>query len=137
MADSLDVLKWIKFAQNDYEAAVILSERFRPPIEAVCYHCQQSAEKILKAYVIAQTGKREKTHNLELVLNECLPYSTDFSALINNCLDLNPYLSLARYPSTIEPTAHHMKQAIKDAGEILEFTKAKLKEIGYEYCPEN
>ena len=42
-------------------------------------------------------------------------------------------MSIARYPADIEPTEYHMKQALKDASEILEFTKAKLKEIGYEY----
>jgi len=29
-----------------------------------------------------------------------------------------------------------MKDALKSAGEILEFTKSKLKELGYEYTPE-
>jgi hypothetical protein len=63
--DSLDVEKWIRFAQMDFDSAVALAERFRPPIEVVSYLCQQSAEKILKAYNIANTnisGRRETDH---------------------------------------------------------------------------
>jgi len=48
-ADSLDVKKWIRRAQMDFDSAAKLIEtRFEPPIEVVCYLCQQSAEKILK-----------------------------------------------------------------------------------------
>jgi hypothetical protein len=63
MVDTLDVDKWIRFAQNDFDLAVMASERFRPFIEGACYHCQQTAEKILKAYILAQTGSRTKTHD--------------------------------------------------------------------------
>jgi HEPN domain-containing protein len=136
MADSLDVNKWIRRAQIDYEDALTLAERFRPSIEGACYLCQQSAEKIFKAYTIARTNIRTKSHELEKLLNECTPYSADFDNLRKNCLRLSPYMSIARYPADIEPTEYHMKQALKDAGEILEFTKAKLKEMGYEYAPE-
>jgi HEPN domain-containing protein len=136
MADSFDVVKWIRFAQNDYEAATRESRHFRPPLEVVCYHCQQSAEKILKAYIIAKTGTRRKTHELEDLLGDCLPHSVDFESLRGCCKDLNPYIILARYPTDIDPTEYHMQQALKDASQILEFTKAKLKELGYEYVPE-
>jgi len=132
MADSLDVCKWINFAQNDFDLARIASERFKPFIEGACYHCQQSAEKILKAYTIAQTGLRTKSHELEDLLDECIPYFAEFEKLRNACKDLEPYTILARYPADIEPTEYHMKKAIKDAGAILEFTKSKLKELGYE-----
>jgi hypothetical protein len=33
--DSLDVEKWIRFAQMDFDSAVALAERFRPPIEVL------------------------------------------------------------------------------------------------------
>jgi HEPN domain-containing protein len=132
MADSLDVTKWIRFAQNDFDLAIIASERFRPFIEGACYHCQQSAEKILKAYIIAQTGSRTKSHELEDLLDECIKYSVGFNDFRNGCKDLEPYTVLARYPADIEPTEYHMKKAIEDAGAILKFTRSELKMLGYE-----
>jgi len=131
MADSLDVNKWIRRAQMDFEVASREAERFRPPVEAVCYLCQQTAEKILKAYTIAKTNARIRTHELEALLNECVPYSADFDNLRDYCSDLSPYMAVARYPADIEPTEYHMKKALKDAGEILEFTKSKLAEMGF------
>jgi HEPN domain-containing protein len=131
MADSLDVLKWIRRAQEDFDVATREAGRFRPPIETVCYLCQQCAEKILKAYTIAQTNTRTRTHELEELLNECIPYLADFENLRDNCSDLSPYMTVARYPAVIEPTEYHMKQALKDASRILEFTKSKLEKLGY------
>jgi len=129
--DSLDVKKWIRYAQNDYDSAVMLGGRFRPPIETVCYLCQQSAEKILKAYNIATENKLTKTHVLKDLLNKCEQYSADFSALMDSCAYLAPYVSLGRYPAEIDPTDYHMRQALKNAEKILEFTKSKLEELGF------
>jgi HEPN domain-containing protein len=38
--------RWIEYAQNDFEAATILSTQLKPKFEIVCYHCQQCAEKM-------------------------------------------------------------------------------------------
>lgn len=131
-ADSLDVKKWIRRAQMDFDSAAKLIEtRFEPPIEVVCYLCQQSAEKILKAYTIAKANTRTVSHKLEDLLDECASYTANFSELRNCCMNLSPYATLARYPSIIEPTERHMKQALKDAAEVLELTKSELKKLGH------
>jgi len=129
--DSFDVEKWIHFAQMDFDSAVALSEKFRPPLEIVCYHCQQSAEKILKAYIIAKTNTLTKTHVLVDLLNICVQYSADFDCFKNTSINLTAYIALTRYPSNIDLTEQAMKQALKDAQDILEFTKSKLAEIGF------
>jgi len=129
--DSLDVKKWFRFAQNDYVSAVALSERFRPSIEVVCYLCQQSAEKILKAYNIATENKLTRIHVLRDLLDKCEHYSHDFNILLESCTKLTPYMSLARYPSNIDITDYDMKQALIHALKILDFTKAKLEELGF------
>ncbi|MDR3012952.1 MAG: HEPN domain-containing protein [Chitinispirillales bacterium] len=137
MTDSLDVNKWIHRAYRDYEDALTLAKHFRPSIENICYLCQQSAEKILKAYKIAKTGVSIKTHDFDTLIDSCIPYSADFDSLRNICANISPYITAARYPVDIDITDYDMKRAIKDAGEILEFTKVKLKEMGYEYNPED
>jgi HEPN domain-containing protein len=131
--DSYDVKKWIRFAQMDFDSAVALSERFRPPLEIICYLCQQAAEKILKAYIIAKTNTlAQKTHYLKDLLKTCVPYCADFDKFRIICDKLTPYITVTRYPSIVEPTEQDMKQALKDAESVLEFTKSKLKEMGYE-----
>jgi len=129
--DSLDVKKWIRYAQNDYDLAILASERFRPLIEGVCYLCQQSAEKILKAYNIATENELTKIHLLRDLLYKCEHYSPDFNTLSESCTKLMPYMSLARYPSNIDITDYDMKQALIHARKVLDFTKAKLEELGF------
>ncbi|GBU22518.1 hypothetical protein R80B4_02428 [Fibrobacteres bacterium R8-0-B4] len=131
--DSADVNKWIRFAQSDFDCAAAMAEKFRPPLEIVCYHCQQAAEKILKAYIIAKTNAlAEKNHHLKSLLKACAPYCAEFDNFRTVCDKLTPYITVTRYPATIEPTEQDMKLALKDAESVLEFTKAKLKEMGYE-----
>jgi HEPN domain-containing protein len=52
MGDSFCVQEWIRFAEMDLNSANILSNHYPQPVEIICYHCQQSAEKILKAFAI-------------------------------------------------------------------------------------
>jgi HEPN domain-containing protein len=41
--------KWLDYAQTDYNVA-LHDTTFHPvPIEIICYHCEQAAEKALKA----------------------------------------------------------------------------------------
>jgi len=111
--DSIDVNKWIRFAQMDFDSAVTLSEKFRPPLETTCYLCQQTTEKILKAYIIAKTNAlAKKTHELKDLLDVCVPYCAEFDEFRAMCDRLTPYITVTRYPSIIEPTEHDMKRAI-------------------------
>jgi HEPN domain-containing protein len=136
MKDSLDPREWIRFAQNDLDMALMGAARFRPPIEGVCYSCHQSAEKILKAYIIANGDTHRKTHTLADLLNNCERYSPDFNALGVACLKLTPFATAARYQTDMDLIDNDMRQALKYAEQILDFTKAKLKELGYEYNPQ-
>jgi HEPN domain-containing protein len=98
----------------------------------VCYDCQQSAEKIFKAYTLAQNGARNKEHRLDVLLIRCRQHSCDFDTLRVACSALNEHITKSRYPSDKEITAEDMSDALKYASDILEFTKSKLKELGYE-----
>jgi hypothetical protein len=69
------------------------------------------------------------------LLNHCQRHSPDFNILDVACLKLAPYITVTRYPTGIDITESHMKQALKHAKEILDFTMSKLKELGYEYNP--
>lgn len=133
---NIDVREWMRFALMDFDVALNEAKRYKPPIEIICYHCQQAAEKILKAYTIAQNNTFKKTHDLETLIEECGQFSPDFSNIKSNCVMLSSYVSGARYPSEIELTEYEMKQAIKNAQQVLDFTKSKLKELGHDYKPE-
>ncbi len=129
--DNLIVDEWIRYAQMDYDHVVKTVETHYPiPIEIVCYHCQQSVEKILKAYIIAKDGSLIKTHDLNLLLRHISKYTSDFDCFKVACEKITTYISQSRYPSHIELTETEMRQAIKDTSLILNFTKSKLADIG-------
>ncbi|MCL2220687.1 MAG: HEPN domain-containing protein [Chitinispirillia bacterium] len=136
--DVLEVNEWIFEAQGDYDHSVWTATEAKNPYapKIVCFHCQQSAEKILKAYSIAKEGTRIKEHSPEILLNRCKSHSPDFGSLDTACAQLSLLITKSRYPSKRKLTASDMNAALQAAAQILEFTKAKLKELGYEYLPE-
>jgi len=132
--DILNPDLWVQYAQDDYSAAVCLAEAYNPHIpRTVCFLCQQSVEMILKAYLIAKNGTRPKDHDHSLLLRECRQYSSDFDRFIVACSTLKTYITATRYPSDKCITKSDMERALNDSYEILEFTKSKLRELGYEF----
>ena len=132
--DILDVKEWIQYAQEDYDCAVAIAKTNNPYAPRIgCNHCQQSAEKILKAYMIAKEGMRIKTHDLGILSERCKRHASDFDELDTACSILDMYIIDSRYPSGMKLTVSDMNQALDHARKILEFTKSKLKDLGYEY----
>ncbi|HBQ65195.1 MAG TPA: hypothetical protein DD727_09850 [Clostridiales bacterium] len=39
--------EWLEYARKDLDAAKYLATMDPKPIEIICYHCQQSAEKVI------------------------------------------------------------------------------------------
>jgi HEPN domain-containing protein len=130
MKDSLDVSEWVRFAKMDYDTAKNISLLHHPvPLEIVCYHCQQSAEKILKAFLIMQSEPLQKTHDLNILLNLCVNYDEAFDEYAAACIRLTSYAVFTRYPMGEDAiTEYDMQTALKNAYEILEFTMARLAE---------
>src|SRR4051812_33402774 len=60
------VREWVAKAQDDFQSAgVLLRVRKSRPNDAICFHCQQCAEKLMKAVLIAGKVIPPRTHNLE------------------------------------------------------------------------
>lgn len=62
MANNNTVNEWIQFSDMDYNTAIFLFDTMRPkPLEIICYHCQQAAEKLLKGLLIFNNKPLQKT----------------------------------------------------------------------------
>ncbi|SRR6266545_6275408 len=57
--------KWVRKAEEDMEGARELGARKPPLRDLVCFHCQQAAEKYLKALLQELGAVVPKTHELE------------------------------------------------------------------------
>jgi HEPN domain-containing protein len=121
------VAEWVKFAKTDLDVAKQLFENMNPrPLEITCYHTQQSAEKVLKAFLVKSDILPPKTHDLNRLCKMCGDIDETFNEIADNCTDLNNYSNTPRYPFEIEILEDDAKIAIEKASEILEWVTEKL-----------
>lgn len=91
-------IEWVSHAREDAYVAEQLIQLPCVPFSTVCYHCQQAAEKYLKAVLEAHGEKLPRTHDLVLLNTMCSAYDASFLSLNEHCADLTPYETTARYP---------------------------------------
>ena len=49
----LDAKEWLSYAESDLGVADHLFKTYRPkPLEIICFHCQQAAEKAVKSIFV-------------------------------------------------------------------------------------
>jgi HEPN domain-containing protein len=113
------VREWFRFSDMDFDVARKMTGFHPIPLEIICFHAQQSAEKSLKAYIVYKTGNEpEYTHNLSDLRKVCAEHDERFSEIINACVRLNPYGVAARYPDEIPISEVQMTEALKYTEEI-------------------
>jgi len=124
--DSKDVLLWFEFADSDLEAAEHLLTLYHPRMEIICYHCQQAAEKYLKAYWIYKGIFPPKIHELDTLCKKCFEFDPVFQEILQACFVLSPYGVQPRYPNEMRIEEHHMKEALEYAKRIKDFTPLQV-----------
>ena len=127
MKNSDVVKEWIAFAEMDYLTAKHLYENMYPkPLEIICYHCQQCAEKLLKAALIANNVSLQKTHDLGLLAEMLQEYISVDENYINICNDLTPYGIKIRYPQELFIEEYHVENALKATQQLRDWLKEIL-----------
>ena len=109
---------WLKKAEADYLAAVDLARRRKIPLpDQVCFHCQQCAEKYVKARLEEANVRIPKTHDLGELLKLALPFAPLWSALQPALRSLSQYAVAFRYPGD-EATDAEVKSAMTNCKAI-------------------
>ncbi len=76
------VAAWLAKADDDLRVARLLIAEENRLLVAGVYHCQQSAEKALKAWLTCHDCIFPKTHDLETLLHLCRAKEPGFSAYL-------------------------------------------------------
>lgn len=85
----------------------------------VCFHCQQAAEKLLKAFLVGKGQPHPFTHDLLLLLEQILPSHREAEKLRFQLAILMPYAVEIRYPDDgFSPTKEDAREA-RDAAEVV------------------
>jgi HEPN domain-containing protein len=123
---SIEYKEWINYSEKDLIAAQFLMTATNPPIEIICYHCQQSAEKLFKAFLIKNDIIPSRTHDLNLLVNECVKIENTISILKKECNRLNDFGVNTRYPNNLDLILEDAKIALKDAEKIKEYILSRI-----------
>ncbi|MFQ5652798.1 MAG: HEPN domain-containing protein [bacterium] len=130
MADSRVELAtgWLKKARNDLGSARRLAQPPEPFLDTAIYHCQQAAEKALKAYLVFHDIAFERTHNLSVLLELCVEVQAGFDEFEDQADLLTPYATAFRYPAEFfeEPDEEQVQEAIGFAESILNFVLTQM-----------
>ena len=97
------------------------------PFDVVCYHCQQAAEKYLKALLVFLSVQPSRTHDLLALRQESRTYLTAGPAdsVEKACVVLNPYAIEVRYPDDqSNPTAEDAAEARQAAETIRQWVRS-------------
>lgn len=118
---------WLSKARHDIETARRMVNHAEPITDTAVYHCQQAAEKALKAVLIKRGEAVFKTHDLVALLTKCANSDQAFTRWVEVAATLTPYATAFRYPSDDpEPPLADAQDAIRMARELLEFVEGKL-----------
>ena len=119
-----DAKAWLIKAWRDLETARRATSENPPFFDVAVYHCQQSAEKAVKAFLVHHGKPYEKTHDIEVLADLAREIDSSFSKLTDAADALTPYATRFRYPNAtfaIEPTPAEYNEALKHAEAIYSF----------------
>jgi len=112
-----DPLSWIIKGNRDLALVRDMLPNWVKFPDLLCYHCQQAAEKHLKALLLHYGQPLKRTHDLEELVDLLAPFEPSITAEhYNNALVINDYAILMRYPGlSIDPTEADVLEALASA----------------------
>ena len=127
-----EIRQWLTKAMHDIRSAQCLFAAQPPLADTAVYHCQQAAEKSLKAFLAFKGVPPQKIHLLPPLVEQCLEYDNSFKELRDAAEILTPYATTFRYPGDIfEPVVEDVEEAIELASQVIDFILHRLPlEIG-------
>ena len=121
--------RWLIKAFHDLVGARKSAKDDDVSLDVAVYHCQQAAEKSLKAFLFFHSEPIQKTHNLALLLPLCENIAAGFGGLKEDAILLNPLATMFRYPDDhvpMNPTRTQFDEALAAAQRIHDFVLSIL-----------
>ena len=124
------VNEWLQKADPDLRLAEFLLAENTTFLDAAAFHCQQAAEKYLKAFLVSRQIEFPKTHNIRELLGFVASVDKKLAQFLKPSIVLTPYGVLVRYPDDGQRVDH--KKAVIAVGlaqKVEKSVKKKLKHI--------
>lgn len=95
------VRAWLIKARNDLDTARQVSSLPDGHLDTAIYHCQQTAEKAAKAFLVHCGVTPEKTHDVRKLTIQATAHEPRFNELVEKAAALTPYAWEFRYPDDL------------------------------------
>ncbi len=112
-----DTQAWLNKSREDMRSAEHGFTASPPLLEDVLFHCQQAAEKVLKAFLTWHDIPFRKTHSLEEIGQQCVTIDPTMRELLDRVVPLTEYAWKFRYPGEVE------EPTIQEAEDVLQIAK--------------
>jgi HEPN domain-containing protein len=131
MTEELELARqWVIKAGNDLLNADNNLNAETIPLDTVCFHCQQAAEKFLKAFLVGKGRTYPITHDLLAILENILSINPDAEQLRDELALLTPYAVEVRYPDDFfMPSLQDAREAREAANSVKNWLENALPEI--------
>ena len=124
------VSQWIELAEKDLALANHTAKTMWPtPYEIVCFHCQQFAEKYLKAFLVSRGIEPPYIHDLVKLNTLCEVENSVYTNIKQKCIVLTQYGVQPRYPGGMQIIKEDMDRALRYASEIKLFIQKNSPEL--------
>ena len=123
----MTIERWMIKADRDLLTARTMIQLDDAPLDIVCFHSQQCAEKSLKAFLVLADHDFPKTHDLPKLLKMCIGHDEEFSALEEAAGFLADYAVETRYVDDWRDIpVDEATEAVRKGENILVFVRGQL-----------
>ena len=110
--------QWVRKAEADFDAVLLLRKSRKPSrYDTIRLHCQQCAEKYLKALLQERGRLIARTHDLQRLFVDLLPFEPSLRPLRRGAVSLTQYAVDYRYPYRVAST-RRMNAALRHAERV-------------------
>jgi HEPN domain-containing protein len=114
--------KWLTLAELDLLTAEHLAKTMvPPPLEIICFHCQQAVEKYLKSFITGKGVEPPYIHDLDELCKIGKKYNSSFSNIADSCSSLTEYGVRPQYEYGMEILESDMLLSLKHAKAVKAF----------------
>ena len=122
------VQAWLRKAENDLRGARVDLDAEPPLIEDALFHCQQAAEKAMKAFLTANGVAFRKTHDLDELASVCAQIDASLKDALDPARDLTAFAWEFHYPGPDEaPPKAEAQDALLLAQAAVDTIRERLK----------
>ncbi len=120
-------MAWLRRAGSDLRAAAVGLAADPPLLADAAFHCQQAAEKALKAFLTWHDTPFRRTHDLAELGRQCIALDGSLEPACQRADRLTVYAWSFRYPGEVEePWREEVEEALILAREVYDVVLSRL-----------